>query len=90
MREKLELLQNEELKLDQSLLDAKKIFDNVTENQTFKDYGYVTFDDIKSLSNGNDINLIAVKAPSGTSLEIPDPDQISKIYNETKKVKFLQ
>lgn len=77
----------EEQEVDQALLDAKKNFEDITENQDFKDYGYVSFDDIRSLTNGNDINLIAVKAPSGTSLDIPDPDQICLLHEQVRKVR---
>lgn len=47
---------------------------------------YVTYDDIKNIMKGEDANLIAIKAPSGTSLDIPDPNHIAQIYNDVQKV----
>lgn len=77
----------EENKLDIWVENIKNQFEKLTENNDFREYGYVTFDDIKALTAGEDINLIAIKAPSGTSLEIPDPEQINSIYTQTFQVK---
>jgi hypothetical protein len=75
-------------RLDACLEYTKKQFDIVSEDQNFKEFGYVTYDDIKSITKEN-VNLIAVKAPSGTSLEQPDPDHITRIYDEVQKVIFF-
>ena len=87
LNKELELINSKENEIDKCLLESKKYFDSVSENQNFKEFGYVTYEDIKSLIKGEDVNLIAVKAPSGTSLDIPDPNHITKIYNEVQKVK---
>jgi len=79
---------NEEVQIDNWIDNIKTQFEKLTENNDFKEYGYVTFDDIKTLTVGEDINLIAIKAPAGTSLEIPDPDQIQSIYSQTFQVCF--
>jgi transcription factor E2F3 len=80
----------EENKIDSWMENIKLQFEKLTENNEFKDYGYVTFDDIKALTLDEDINLIAIKAPTGTSLEIPDPEQIKSIYTQTFEVnKFV-
>jgi transcription factor E2F3 len=79
----------EEQNLDAWINDIKCGFEKLTEDNDFKEYGYVTFEDIKSLTNGEDINLIAIKAPPGTSLEIPEPDQIHNIYLQTLEVFFI-
>lgn len=86
LNKELELIISQENKIDQCLLESKQYFDLASENQNFKEFGYVTYEDIKNLTNGEDVNLIAVKAPSGTSLDIPDPNHITKIYNEVQKV----
>jgi transcription factor E2F3 len=79
-------LNMEENHLDEWITSIKNSFEKLTEDRSFKEYGYVTFDDIKALTVGEDINLIAIKAPAGTSLEIPDPDQIQNIYMQTLQV----
>ena len=40
----------------------------------------MTFDDIKLLSEGLNDTLIAVKAPIGSKIEIPDPEQLEAMY----------
>lgn len=79
-------LMEEDKNLDQYIEHVKSQFEKLTEDASFKEYGYVTFEDIKNLTIGDDINLIAIKAPAGTSLEIPDPDHIHNIYLETLEV----
>jgi transcription factor E2F3 len=80
-------LKQEERTLDVWINAMKADFEKLAEDNSFKEYGYVTFEDIKQLTNGEDINLIAIKAPPGTSLEIPDPEQIHSIYKQTLEVK---
>jgi transcription factor E2F3 len=86
LTKELELINSQENEIDKCLMESKKYFDSVSENQNFKEFGYVTYEDIKSLTKGEDVNLIAIKAPSGTSLDIPDPNHITKIYNEVQRV----
>lgn len=38
------------------------------------EYSYVTYDDIKKLDSMADQTIIAIKAPKGTNLEVPDPN----------------
>ena len=86
----LQELISEENKIDNWMENIKSQLEKLTDNNEFKDYAYVTFDDIKALSLGEDINLIAIKAPPGTSLEIPDPEQIKSIYTQTFEVTLLK
>ena len=87
IEKELNELTSEEINLENWIGNIKTSFENLTDDKNFKEYGYVTFDDIKALTIGEDINLIAIKAPAGTSLEIPDPDQIQSIYIQTLDVK---
>jgi transcription factor E2F3 len=86
MMTELERLDKEEESLNIWINSLKTNFEKLTEDSDFKQYGYVTFEDIKSLTSGQDINLIAIKAPTGTSVDIPDPDNIYKLYQQTKEV----
>ena len=89
IEKELNELAMEESHLDGWIASIKNSFEKLTDDRSFKEYGYVTFDDIKALTVGEDINLIAIKAPAGTSLEIPDPDQIQSIYMQTLEVTNL-
>lgn len=38
---------------------------------------YVTHDDVREISSFKNQTVIAIKAPQGTRLEVPDPDEVS-------------
>ena len=86
LQKEIEDLTKEEEKLDLWINQIKTNFEKLNEDKNFKDYGYVTFDDIKAITLNEDINLIAVKACQGTSVEIPDPEQIHRIFLQTYEV----
>jgi len=46
---------------------------NRRENAT---HAYITHEDVRSLPHFRGETLIAIKAPAGTTLEVPDPDQV--------------
>jgi transcription factor E2F3 len=46
----------------------------MAQDPIYSDFAYMTFDDIKMLSYDSNDTLIAVKAPIGSKIEIPDPD----------------
>lgn len=46
----------------------------------YSEFAYLTFDDIKMLSYDSNETLIAVKAPIGSKIEIPDPEQLEELY----------
>jgi transcription factor E2F3 len=51
----------------------------MTKDPNYAEYAYVTYDDIKSLNNltgAENETLIAIRAPPGTSLEVPDPETL--------------
>jgi len=85
-KQELDLLNYEEVRVNLALIEARRMFEHITENEEFEKLGYVTFEDIKSLTNCSEVNLIAIKAPPNTSLDIPDPEHIVGIHNEVQKV----
>ena len=42
----------------------------------YAELAYMTFEDIKTVSQGHKETLIAVKAPIGSLIEVPDPDDV--------------
>ena len=46
----------------------------MAKDRIYSDYAYVTFDDIKQLNGESGDTLIAVKAPLGSKIEIPDAE----------------
>eukprot|EP01136_Pigoraptor_vietnamica_P040027 Opistho-1_new@11476 len=74
LREEITELQERETKLD---LDARIIQESLRALADNKDYvslAYVTESDIRGIESFRGQTLIAIRAPSGTRLEVPDPD----------------
>jgi transcription factor E2F3 len=51
----------------------------------YSQYAYVTYDDIKRLneSEGNENStLLAIRAPMGSTLEVPEPEEIERLHQK--------
>jgi len=68
-------LHMEEQSLDERIREMREQLRTLSENEKNKQWLYVTDEDIKSLSCFQNETLIAIKAPHGTTLEVPDPDE---------------
>lgn len=66
--------------------NLKKNLEVFTNESKYKQYSYATFDDICGLTKDHNNNLIAIRAPSGTTIEIPEVESIQKLYNQTLEV----
>jgi len=66
--------------------NLKKNLESFTNESKYKEYSYATFEDIRSLTKENDNNLIAIRAPSGTTIDVPEVESIQKLYNQTIEV----
>ena len=69
--------------MDQWHKNLKVSLEKMTEDKDFKEHAYITFDDLKKLSTKEEMNYIAVKAQKGTVIEIPEPENVQKLYNQT-------
>ena len=85
MNKELISLLNEEKNLDKWVQELKTSYENIQEDPKFKEFGYLTYNDIRLLTQGEDINLIAIRAPAGTSIDIPDPENVHKVFIETNE-----
>ncbi|WZY90494.1 hypothetical protein YC2023_047229 [Brassica napus] len=69
----------EEQALDNEIRETEERLRELSENEKNQKYKsqwlFVTEEDIKSLPGFQNQTLIAVKAPHGTTLEVPDPDE---------------
>ena len=61
--------------LDNSIRAVQIQLRSLVEDTTFSKYTFVTHDDIRLLPSMSGQTLIAIKAPAGTRLEVPDPDE---------------
>ncbi|CAH1452307.1 unnamed protein product [Lactuca virosa] len=75
LQAEVQKLSMEEHKLDESIREMQERMSNLSEDNTNQKWLFVTEDDIKGLPCFQNETLIAIKAPHGTTLEVPDPDE---------------
>ncbi|MFS8007719.1 putative transcription factor E2F-DP family [Helianthus anomalus] len=75
LQAEVENLSVEELRLDEQTREMQERLRDLSEDEDNQKWLFVTEDDIKSLPCFQEETLIAIKAPHGTTLEVPDPDE---------------
>lgn len=73
-------IEKENAKIDNRLNQIKNEFNLISNKQDFSDYGYVSFEDLKDLSTSEKIDLLAIKAPKGTFVDIISPKESKQAY----------
>ncbi|KAJ6821025.1 transcription factor E2FA [Iris pallida] len=71
----VEKLTLKESRLDDCISEMRERLRELSEDQNNQKWLYVTEDDIKGLPCFKNETLIAIKAPHGTTLEVPDPEE---------------
>ncbi|KAL7084790.1 hypothetical protein ACP275_14G242900 [Erythranthe tilingii] len=75
LQEEVENLTIEEHRLDERIREMQDKLRCLSEDENNQRWLFVTEEDIKSLPCFLNETLIAIKAPHGTTLEVPDPDE---------------
>ncbi|XP_010527175.1 PREDICTED: transcription factor E2FA-like isoform X2 [Tarenaya hassleriana] len=75
LQAEIENLTVEEKTLDNQIREMQEKLRDLSENENNQKWLFVTEEDIKSLPCFQNETLIAIKAPHGTTLEVPDPDE---------------
>lgn len=75
LRTEFASLQNDEQLLDAQISGLQDRLRHLASGEQCAAYAYVTHNDIKSIPELRGDTLIAIKAPPGTELEVPDPDE---------------
>ncbi|KAG8059054.1 hypothetical protein GUJ93_ZPchr0002g24046 [Zizania palustris] len=75
LQTEVENLSLKEQALDERISDMREKLRGLTEDENNQRWLYVTENDIKGLPCFQNETLIAIKAPHGTTLEVPDPDE---------------
>lgn len=92
LNQELESLAKDERNLDHWIEQMTESLKNMTKDPMYAEYAYVTFDDIKSLKHLTDAEnetLLAIRAPPGTTLEVPDPESLPDSERERYQL-YLQ
>lgn len=71
-------LTEEESRLDAQIQKLQSALQKVTSGEANASFSYITFEDIHTVSEKWNSTLIAIKAPAGTELKIPDTEQCEK------------
>lgn len=75
LRNEHDALKQEEAQLDAQISTLQDRLRELASGEHCAAYAYVTHNDIKSIPELHGDTLIAIKAPPGTELEVPDPDE---------------
>lgn len=75
LQEEVENLTFQEHNLDDRISEMRERLRELSEDENNQKWLYVTEEDIKGLPCFQNETLIAIKAPHGTTLEVPDPDE---------------
>lgn len=75
------MLDAKEKEIDALIEAANSELRLVHENFEYKKYAFVTYRDIRGTKEFSDNTVIAIKAPSETRLEVPDPREVSAAFS---------
>ncbi|PIN25216.1 Transcription factor E2F/dimerization partner (TDP) [Handroanthus impetiginosus] len=75
LQEEVENLIMDERRLDERIREMQEKLRGLSEDENNQKWLFVTEEDIKTLPCFQNETLIAIKAPHGTTLEVPDPDE---------------
>ncbi|XP_017977856.1 PREDICTED: LOW QUALITY PROTEIN: transcription factor E2FA [Theobroma cacao] len=75
LQAEIENLSIEENRLDDQIREMQERLRDLSENENNQRWLFVTEEDIKGIPCFQNETLIAIKAPHGTTLEVPDPDE---------------
>ncbi|GAB6019424.1 E2F transcription factor 3 [Chamberlinius hualienensis] len=84
LNDELAVLDAKEKELDHIISHASRSLQMATESADSK-YAYVTYQDIHSIESLKEKLVIVIKAPPGTSLEVPNPDEGMQIWLKSKR-----
>ncbi|KAK3158114.1 hypothetical protein QOZ80_2AG0133080 [Eleusine coracana subsp. coracana] len=86
LQAEVESLNLQEQALDERISDMREKLRSLTEDENNQRWLYVTEDDIKGLPCFQNETLIAIKAPHGTTLEVPDPDEAGEYLQRRYRI----
>ncbi|XP_013683590.1 transcription factor E2FA-like isoform X1 [Brassica napus] len=86
LQAEIENLNLQEQALDNQIRETEERLRDLSENEKNQKWLFVTEEDIKSLPGFQNQTLIAVKAPHGTTLEVPDPDEAGELPQRRHRI----
>lgn len=89
LKKEIEQLKHQELNLDEQIKNYQILLKQMIEEPNKQKFAFLTYNDIRNIPSMDSQTLIAIKAPVGTRLEVPDPDEVL-FYNCNKRVIILK
>lgn len=81
LRDEVHRLKREEALLERNYQLAQNLLKTMSEDENNQKLAYLTHTDIRNISEFEEETLLAVKAPYGSTLEVPDPDEVITLIN---------
>ena len=75
LKEEVKASTENEAWLDSAIAQMQTSLRELADDEANAQYAYVTHEDVRSIPAFAPDTVIAIKAPSGTTLEVPDPDE---------------
>jgi len=75
LREDVRTANEQEAWLDQAITQMQTSLRELADDESNAQHAYVTHEDVRAIPAFAPDTVIAIKAPSGTTLEVPDPDE---------------
>ena len=75
LKEDVRMATDQERWLDAAIGQMQQSLRELADDETNAQYAYVTHEDVRNIPQFAPDTVIAIKAPSGTTLEVPDPDE---------------
>jgi len=76
LKEELEYLNEEDDRLDNEIRETQEKLEALALDEDNRRYLYVLKDDIKKIPCFKESTFIAINAPRGTCIEVPDPNVV--------------
>jgi len=77
LKSEVESMQSEESRLDDLIRERQEALRSLEEDDYCRRYMFMTEEDITSLPRFQNQTLLAIKAPTASYIEVPDPDEMS-------------
>jgi hypothetical protein len=87
-KNQLKALQENDRILTGRIESLQESFNKLASDPAYAEYAYVTFDDLANLGKTQENKskkLIAIKAPPGTVMDVPNPDEVETYFREEEK-----
>jgi len=82
-------LDAEDLQLEEQIQNVKSALKLMTDTDEYQKRAFVTYNDIRNIASLKERTIIAIRAPSGTTLQVPDPDD-GMVFPQRRFQIFLQ